>query len=215
MLIATSGETRACCWLPLSIGFRIHSRPIHATESYLTTLYHLPSLHIPSDFVMYIGRVRVTKPVQRVCQTRSAYRIPVVEHFGKQLFGRPWRSCSALHSRLGARHSSPLHSIHIGSGVHSASYPVGNADSLSATKLPEREANHWPPSNSRLRTRAAKPPFPQSFSWRGAELSTGTLSRLPFFLFDVPMSISVYIAANGRIIVDNELERMWKEAVLG
>jgi hypothetical protein len=90
-----------------------------------------------------LGIVRITKPVQCVFQTRSAYRIQVIETFGKQLFGRPWRSCSALHTRLGTRCSSSLRSIHIGSGGHS----VGKADSLPAIKLQEREANHLPPSN--------------------------------------------------------------------
>jgi hypothetical protein len=49
-------------------------------------------------------------------------------------------------------------------------------------KRPKREADHFPSSNPMLRMHGAILPLPDTFSARGAYLSTKTTLLLPFFL---------------------------------
>jgi hypothetical protein len=55
----------------------------------------------------------------------------------------------------GAVNFSLRHDIHIGSGVHSASYPMGARGSFLGAERPGREADHL------LVSSGAIPPFPQ------------------------------------------------------
>jgi hypothetical protein len=76
--------------------------------------------------------------------------------------GRPW-----LNSRQGQGFFSPLHRVQTGSGVHSASYPMGAGGSYPGGKA--AVAWSWPHLHPvpRLRMRVAIPPFLHIFAWRG------------------------------------------------
>jgi hypothetical protein len=53
------------------------------------------------------------------------------------------------------QHFSILHSLHIGSGFHSASYPNGTGGCFSGIKRPGREADYSPPSSAEVKNYGA------------------------------------------------------------
>jgi hypothetical protein len=55
-----------------------------------------------------------------------------------------------------------------GSGLYSASCPVGTGCSLPGVKRPGREAGHSPLSRTEVKNGGAIPPLPHASSWRGA-----------------------------------------------
>jgi hypothetical protein len=53
---------------------------------------------------------------------------------------------------------SLLHSVQTATGAHPASYPVGTE----GVKLPEREADHSPPSSAQVKNGGTIPPLPHT-----------------------------------------------------
>jgi hypothetical protein len=50
--------------------------------------------------------------------------------------------------------------------------------------------------------------------WTLSQMKPVHIILLIFIVYLTTLSVSHYIASNERIIVNNELERMWKEAVM-
>jgi hypothetical protein len=67
------------------------------------------------------------------------------------------------------------HSVQTGSGAHPTSYPMGTGAISLGIKRPGREADHSPPSSAEVKEWVdLYLHSPNTSSWRGAELSTGT-----------------------------------------
>jgi hypothetical protein len=62
-----------------------------------------------------------------------------------------------------------LHSVRIGSGAHTASYPMGTGYLFSGVKQSTHGADHWPPSSAEIKKHGAIPPLPHTSSFRGAQ----------------------------------------------
>jgi hypothetical protein len=78
----------------------------------------------------------------------------------------------------GAGNFSLHHRVQNGSGAYPASYPMGTSGSFLQVKWPGREADHSPTSSAEV-TNAWSYTSPNTFSCRGASLSTGTTIPLP------------------------------------
>jgi hypothetical protein len=86
----------------------------------------------------------------------------------------------------------PLHHrVQNGSGAHPASYPIGTRGSFLGVKRPGREADHSPPSSAEVKEcLELYLHSPNTPSWHGAYLSTGTTLPLPL-LFRAVIAQSV------------------------
>jgi hypothetical protein len=62
------------------------------------------------------------------------------------------------------------HSVHTGSGAHTASYPMGIRGSFPRGKRPLREADHSPPSSAEVKNARSYTPLAHTSSWRSALL---------------------------------------------
>jgi hypothetical protein len=80
------------------------------------------------------------------------------------LAGRPGFNSRQRHRR----DFSPRHGVQTGTGVHTASYPMGTSGSYSGIRRPERERDHSPPSSTEVKMRGAIYPLPNTPSGRGA-----------------------------------------------
>jgi hypothetical protein len=83
----------------------------------------------------------------------------------------------------GAGKFSLHHRVQNGSGAHPASYPMGTRGFSLGVKRPGREADHSPPSSAEVKECAELYlHFPNTSSWRGAQIkkNTGTTSPLHF-----------------------------------
>jgi hypothetical protein len=79
----------------------------------------------------------------------------------------------------GAGNFSFRHRVQTGSGARTASYPMGTGGCFPGGKGPEREADHSAPSIAKVKECVdLYPHSPNTSSWRGAYLSTGTLINL-------------------------------------
>jgi len=79
----------------------------------------------------------------------------------------------------GAKSFSLRHRVQTGSGAHSATYPMGTEALCLGVKWPGREADHSPPSSARVKECMELYLHSPNTSWRGAQLSTGTILPLP------------------------------------
>jgi len=70
------------------------------------------------------------------------------------------------------------HNVQTGSEAHPASYSMRTGVISLGIKWPGREADHLHHLVPRSRMRGAIPPLPNTLSWRGAWLSTGTVLPL-------------------------------------
>jgi hypothetical protein len=63
---------------------------------------------------------------------------------------------------------SLLHSVQTDSGAHTASYPVGTGGDFRGLKRPGSEADHSPPSSTKVKNGGAVTPLPRVSLWYSA-----------------------------------------------
>jgi hypothetical protein len=79
----------------------------------------------------------------------------------------------------GAGNFSFHHRVQNGSGAYPATYPMGTRGSFPGVKQPWCEADHSPLSSAEVKNAWSYTSTPNTSSWRGALLSTGTSLPLP------------------------------------
>jgi hypothetical protein len=68
-----------------------------------------------------------------------------------------------------------FHRVQNGSGVHTASYPMGTRGSFPGVKRPGREVDHLPQSSAEVKECVELYlHYPNTSSWHGGYLITGT-----------------------------------------